>query len=487
MSAQVREPKGKVYYINAAISLFLMFVFPRIFAPIEPLTEQGMHAVGIFFGLLWAWCFVDFIWPSLLSIVAVGLSGFMGIGAAFTNGFGNATVIMLFFCFVFAGYLGQSGLCKSVTYWFISRKFCVGKPYVIITTLFFATFLMGSTAGSMPAVLISWAIVREIITVAGYERGDKMPMFLLIGVMGAAVLGQCVFPFRALAAVMINSLASFGFTMPWGTFVIASTITCVITLVLYIVVLRFIFRPDVKGLKSEGDIFSHYRTMIDYNMEQKIATVVLIFVIVGALAPSFFPAEWAVTKFFAKFTITSLIAVALSIVAIFTVGSGKGFDWANTIRSSVDWGTWIMIIGSMPSAALMQHADSGVTKMIGLILNSTLGDFSPFVAGLFFIIFATIVTQVAHNVVMVIVLSPVLGTLAVTMGFNPLAAGIFLAFGANMGLATPGASAWGAMIYGQSDWITSPKYAFMYTGTLCLIALIIMCIVGYPVAMSMIG
>jgi len=478
--------KGISYWINSFIVLGLMFIVPRIVSPIEPLTEQGMHAVCIFFALLWAWCFVDFIWPSILSMIAVGLSGFMTISEAFTAGFGNSTIIMLFFVFILTAYMTSTGLCKTLTYWFITRKICTGRPYIIITVLFFATFVAGATIGTMAAVLIAWAIAFEISEVGGFQKGDKLPMLLLVGIMAAAVLGQCVFPFRPLAAIVINALNNVaGYQMPWGPFIVVSMLTCVLTLLGYILMMRFIFRPDLKGLNSKDDIFATHREALQYTTEQKVATVALAIIIIGALAPSFFPKTWAITKFFNNFTITSLIAGVLSIIAIYTLGVGQGFNFVTNIRNGVDWPTLLMLVASMPAAAIVQSPESGVTTLINEIMVSILGDMSPLVIGIIFILFSSICTQFAHNVVMCVVLAPILGNLALTLGFNPLPIGIFLSFGANIGMATPGASAWGAMLFAQKEWISS-KYAFFYASVTCLIALFIMCCVGLPLASSMI-
>lgn len=478
--------KGISYWINSVIVLTLMFVVPRIISPIAPLTEQGMHAICIFLALLWAWSFVDFIWPSLLSLIAVGLSGFMKIEAAFTSGFGNSTIIMLFFIFILTAYMTSTGLCKTITYWFITRRICTGRPYVIISVLFFATFIVGSTVGTMAAVLIAWAIAYEMFDAAGFQKGDKLPMFLLIGIMVSAVFGQCVFPFRPLAAITINSLANVtGLSMPYGAFIAASTITCILSLIIYILAIRFIFRPDLKGLRSQQDIFAHHRSQIQYTKDQKIATIALAIIIIGALAPSFFPAHWAITQFFSQFTITSLTAGVLSIIAMISLATGDWFNFSTNIKSGVDWSTLIMLVGSMPAAAIMQSPESGVTTLVNQAMIHLLGNFSPLVIGIVFIIFATLVTQFAHNVVMCIVLAPILGNLALTLGFNPLPIGIFLAFGANIGMATPGASAWGAMIFGQREWIPA-KYAFSYTATACIIALITICCIGLPIATAMI-
>ena len=62
-----------------------------------------------------------------------------------------------------------------------------------------------------------------------------------------------------------------------------------------------------------------------------------------------------------------------------------------------------MLVASFPVAAMIQSPDSGVTILINDFLTGMLGNYSPFIIACIFIIFTAIVTQVAHNLVMIIV------------------------------------------------------------------------------------
>ena len=83
-----------------------------------------------------------------------------------------------------------------------------------------------------------------------------------------------------------------------------------------------------------------------------------------------------------------------------------------------------------------------------------------------------------------IVLTPILLNLSISMGFAPMPALMFLAFGCSMGLATPGASVMGAMIYANRDWITA-KQAAVYTSTAVVASIIAMVATGVPLATVM--
>ena len=54
--------KDLIYYVNVCIMLAFMFGFGYL-PPVLGLTPLGMHALGIFIGLLWAWTAVDLLWP----------------------------------------------------------------------------------------------------------------------------------------------------------------------------------------------------------------------------------------------------------------------------------------------------------------------------------------------------------------------------------------------------------------------------------------
>lgn len=128
--------KDSVYYVHVAIVMFFMFGFGKL-PPVGPLTPIGMEGLGIFISLLWAWTFVDLLWPSLLSILAVGLTGYMPLKQAFFVAFGDDTVLMILFVFVFAAYMNMVGINRAIAYYFISRKIAIGKPYVIYLMFFY--------------------------------------------------------------------------------------------------------------------------------------------------------------------------------------------------------------------------------------------------------------------------------------------------------------------------------------------------------------
>lgn len=64
------------HWVHVAIGLAFMFLFPLL-PPAEPITEVGMHVLGAFIGMIYLWSAVESIWPSILGLTLIGLSGIL--------------------------------------------------------------------------------------------------------------------------------------------------------------------------------------------------------------------------------------------------------------------------------------------------------------------------------------------------------------------------------------------------------------------------
>ena len=92
------------FYLHAGAMLAVMLVF-RFIPPPQGLTAEGLAVIGIFFGILYGWLFIDVVWPSLLGLVLLvpaleplfavaPLSAGM-VGAILGLAFGSMLVIQL--------------------------------------------------------------------------------------------------------------------------------------------------------------------------------------------------------------------------------------------------------------------------------------------------------------------------------------------------------------------------------------------------------
>ena len=100
--SKVRSERSPAYIINSVIALIIMIGFKYVVPASDPLTPLGVEILGILLGTLYGWLIVDdVIWPSIACLILLGLSGFMTVPEAFAEGFGNNSVLLMLFFFLF--------------------------------------------------------------------------------------------------------------------------------------------------------------------------------------------------------------------------------------------------------------------------------------------------------------------------------------------------------------------------------------------------
>lgn len=473
------KSKDGIYWLNTAITLLLMFGIGYL-EPWGSLEPLGMKVLGIFLGMLWGWTTIGFVWPSMLGLLALGLSGYQSVSAAIGAGFGatNNTVLCIFL-FVFAAYMDRIGLSRIIANWFISRKITVGRPYVFSFMVFLAAYVLGATVSLFTGILLLWSIFYSACETLGYGKGEKYPTIMLVGIVYSAMLGFAVFPFKATQVMVLGSLAtvSGGLTIDFMDFTVLTFAITVFCLAVYMAVMKFILRPDVSNFAGKGDMFAELRH-VQMTGEQKTAAFFLILFMFAMFAPSILPKEFFITVFFNKLGITGSLMFVMVLMAMLKVRGKISFSFADAARSGMNWDMILLFAATMPVSAAMSSEQTGVIKFIVELLEPLFTRFSGLTFCIAFIIVAGVLTQIAHNLVLAALLTPVLYQFCLQLGGNPLLMTVLFAFAIAVAIATPGGSAPGALIY-TNDWIKITD-AYKYGTLAAVISIIASLVVGLP-------
>lgn len=126
--------KSAKSYLHTAIGILIMLI-GFVIAPFGPVTEVGVKCLFIFLGMVYLWSTVNPLWPSMLGLVLLGLSGYAGEGAAgfkavMASSIGNDTVILLMLTMVLFGALDVLGVTKHIAKWCLTRKIKIGRAHV---------------------------------------------------------------------------------------------------------------------------------------------------------------------------------------------------------------------------------------------------------------------------------------------------------------------------------------------------------------------
>jgi len=122
-----KKGNNTAYTIHCIIGIVVMFGLGML-EPFEPVTPVGMQVLGIFLGCIYLWSFAGILWPSLLGIVALGISDYAPMGTVIKTAFGDTVPVLVLFAMILFGAIQHAGITKYISRWFLTRKIINGKP-----------------------------------------------------------------------------------------------------------------------------------------------------------------------------------------------------------------------------------------------------------------------------------------------------------------------------------------------------------------------
>ena len=471
------------------IIVFFALIFGTGFLPPPGITEMGMNILGVFLGLLYGWSFIGFAWPSMICLVALGFTGYAQPAAIIASAFSHPAVLFTIFVLAFTTYCDKSGINAVMAKWFLSRNIFAGHPWIFTASVLIGTLLIGFLVDGIPVVFLISGILYSIFDDIGLKRGDAYPAWLLAGVCIAGVLsyackpwgGQTLVGISSLAevsggAAVINNITVFSVTMP----------VCIATLLVYTLIVRFIFRPDVSGLTHlTREYLAGIRSGIKMDTAQRIAATALAVFLILMFLPNILPSGSPAAAFFSKFSMTVAITLILGVLSFIRVDGKPAFDF-HACSIGINWNVIWMLAASIPVSAAMSSDGAGLSRMLTELLHSFAsgGNIILFLAG--FMVFVNVMTQFTHNMTIVLIAVPLIWNLSQSTGINPVGFSILMFLAAGAAFATPAASTVGALSFANGEWI-GMKRAFQAGILGCIGGLACMLLLGLPLVVFFVG
>lgn len=475
--------KNKViYWIKTLFCLWLLFGFGYL-KPWGTLEPIGMKVLGIFLGMLFGWTFIGFIWPSILGAIALGFSGYATVSSVISSGMGNISVtVFVLFLFIMAGYVDRVGLTTWIANWFISRKIAINRPWILTFLIFLCVYILGATVSVFAGIFLLWSIFYKMCDITGYKPFEKYTVFVLVGTVFSATLGFSVFPFKAVQVAALGALttASAGkVTINAGSFTFLNIVMSLTCLLLYLLIGKYILRPDISRLQNRGDMFEHLRGH-QLNKEQKIAFAFLIYFFFAMFAPSIFPTTFGIGKFFNSLGQAGSLLLGLGVLSLLQIDGKKIIDFSDAAKS-IQWDIIIMFVATMPISAAISSPDTGVIKFIVSFVTPIFGNMTPIFFSIIFVIAMGVLTQFTHNLVLAAMIPPILYSFCLQLGVTNIELLMTLfTFAISVAIATPGGSTMSALIFANTEWIHM-KSAYLYAGTAAIISILTIVVIGFPI------
>lgn len=471
------------YGINTIIVLAFMFGFGHL-PPFGTVTSQGMEALGILFGLFYGWTFIEMIWPSVVSFLALAYWSGDTLVNYNMSGFGNNIVVMIIFLFAFAYYLDKSGLTKYIAEWFISRKIAIGRPWVMAYLIYVCCLVLTALLTTpYPSMLFCWGIIYQICESAGYKKKDKVVTMLLGGVTIAGGYSALFFPWAIMSVAYLGALENaLGVSPNFFLTLITFSSFGLIALAIYSVVCKYIFRIDLSALKEGGDRYSHLRGQ-KMSENQKQAAVIMIFFVASISLMSVLPSEWPIIGLLSKWDVTGIAMCVITIMAILRTKKGETkFDVSDFLVNGVKWPIVMMLAATTPISTLLESDEAGIMNWIISVTVPFLSSLSPVLCVTLVVVFLTLLTQVCHNLVLGVVFIPIFAPIMAELGIDPAIFVLLLSIGLQTAFVSPASAGQTAMLYSNTEWVKIVDvYKFMIAGL--IIGLVLLVVIYIPIMM----
>lgn len=478
-AAAPKRPKDLMYYINSVVTVIIMFGFGYLPA-VDPITPLGMEVLGIFIALLYGWTFVDQVWPSILGMVALSLTGYMSLNQLMAAGFGSNTIMLMWFMLIIAALVDSAGVSKFLATYFITRKPVLGKPWALITTFFFTTFIISAMTSTVPAIIVCWGILYSIIKQLGYKAGDSFTSFMVVGVVYCCLIGLSLLPWKTVQMVVLGMFETMaGYKIDYLKYVAVTFPVSVASIILYVLVGKYVFKPDVKKLELvTEDSFDPNDLKIDF--KQKIIIWLLCALVFFLLIPSLLPDSWAVTKVLKGLGAHGIAFLVLGVL-VFLRFDGISMINIRKCSGQMQWDSIYLTAAMLPFANALNAEATGINSFLIEKFSMLFSGISPAVFIMLVILIAIVATQFMNNAICGGIMFPIIYPFALAIGLDPGMITVLMIYCLVIAVLTPAASPMAALMFANTDWVTT-KEVYKYITPGIIIVLACVCVIGIPVA-----
>ena len=487
--AEKSEKMPWTYWLHLAIGLGFMFIFPML-DPIAPLTEIGMTVLGVFIGMVYLWSAVDSIWPSMLGLMLIAIAGYVpeltgyaAVKQLWMEAWGSETVLVCLLGLILFGAVEYVGCTKYMARFFMSIKALNGRPYIFLFIFLLCSYVISGTTNPMASMLILWPIALEVLEKFGYKKGDKIFAIMICGVYLAATLGQPMFPFKGASYVVVSAFERMsGMTVNYGSYIAYNAIMSAILLVLFLVFVRFVIRPDVEGFKSITVEELTREKLAPMNLQQIVFLLMIVVYVVLLLTPNFLPKTIPVVGFLSNIGLLGLTYFLMIVLMIIPYKGKPMLDFKGVAKKSFSWDIVFLVAGAIYVCNALSSEATGVKPFLIQLLQPLLGGKPDIIFILLILGFALITTNFANNAGMAVVLLPVIIAFADQYpGVDALVLSMTVTMMVFVALLTPAASPYCGILHARKDLVSYGEIMKLFV-PMCVIALITYTLVGFQIA-----
>lgn len=471
---------AKTQWMWLAIGIAIMLVFRFLPAP-AGLSASGMQVIGILVGGIVLWLTLGTTWTSMFVLFALCTVTDLTVRGVYSGSFGHTTVVLMVYCYMLAACLTKSGVARRIAIWFLTNKIARKSPWGCVAMFMSAVFVLNSLLPSSAGILVTLPILTEMLIEVGCEQGKPTGLTCYMA-LGCVVMGCLANGANPIAhAVTIQGMGYFnsftGGTIDFFQMVSVLEPVAIICAVIYYLVGRYIWKPDVSAL-SALDYDSLAASVGPMTKKARwsawmYALVVIMWVIPGVskyIAPGAY-------VFLSKIDQTYPPIIALVIMALVEVDGEKVLDFKDAMANA-SWGIFLFIASVMAVGSAMSNADIGISAWLAEVMSPMFSGISPTMFIIIAVVFLVTLTNFTSNSVVVALGFTIFMPLCTTVyadTINTTLMGLMIINASQHSWATPPATPANAIAIG-SGWLDTGemfKWGMLVAGINCVILVVV--------------
>ena len=353
--------------------------------------------------------------------------------------------------------VNNSGASRVIANNMASWRFTKGKPYAVSWLLLTIAYIIAALISVTPGIVITWAILYVMCEGYGYKPHDKYPTIMVIAITFSALMGQAALPFKAAPIMYMNALSTAtegATTVSYAQFSIISIPMTYLAGIAPLLVIKFIFRPDVSLIKKSDFVFSSEET--HFNKDQKVIMLFLAAFFILLFLPGLFTTAGGFIAWLGTIGNTAICVLLLVIAGFLMRKNGNSFvSLAKTFKDGIPWETMMILAFAVVATSALTNAGTGIKDQISAWLTPLFGEGTGTVLFVFLIILlSAIITNFIGNLVVGLMFVPIVVAFASSAGVAQNLV-VAIAVTTNMSLFLPSGSPLAALLHSNTEWCTS--------------------------------
>ncbi|HHX70316.1 MAG TPA: SLC13 family permease [Gallicola sp.] len=467
----------------------LIIVSSRFIPGPKGMSASAMQVLGVLIGTLILWLTLSIDWPSLLGLAGLAFIPEISFNGMIAGSIGSSTFSFLLFTFMCTYAISKTSFVKRTAVYFITSNVARRGPWWFLTLYCFSVLLIGLVMSPAVLFVIYLPIMEEICNLLKLEKDDKLANALIMGQTISCALSSGMTPIAHVFGIMAMGFyeTATGQTINYAEYMGVGIPVGLIAFVGMMLIFKLFLKPDMSKF-TDVDMNSLKEDIKPMNKRE--ITILSIFFVVIALwvLPGIFePIMPNISNYInAKGTAFPPLLGAVALFLI-TIDGKQLLDFKEVMSKGISWGSIIMAASTLGIGAAMTNSEIGLTDWLTTSIGPALEGMSPIVLVIIFLVWASIQTNLSSNMVTITVVCAVAIPIALTSNGLISAPGIAVLIGmmGAFAFAAPPAHPNVALAIGTG--YTTTGQMLKYGSLMMVITVIAAAVVGYPLAVALMG